>query len=187
MMSNIVSINEAIRLLQAEQVIAYPTESIYGLGCDPDSEAAVKQLLHLKHRSITKGLILIAGTYAQLQPYINENALTETQKAAVMTTWPGAVTWVFPKNKTTPTYLTGKFDTLAVRVTQHPVVKVLCAHYGKPLVSTSANCSGDTPCRSPEHVAECFGEIFPIVEGCLGENAQPSQIRDSRTGKIIRY
>ncbi|MRE47193.1 L-threonylcarbamoyladenylate synthase type 1 TsaC, partial [Escherichia coli] len=70
------------------------------------------------------------------------------QKQAMFATWPGPVTWVIPAKASTPKWLTGQFDTLAVRVTTHELVKKLCREYGKPLVSTSANLSGLEPCRT---------------------------------------
>jgi L-threonylcarbamoyladenylate synthase len=186
-MSKKLSINAAIDYLSNQQVIAYPTESIFGLGCDPDSEKAVKQLLELKKRDINKGLILIADNYQQLLPYIDDDGLSTEQKNMMFESWPGHVTWILPKNSATPYFITGQFDTIAVRVTAHPVVKALCHQYGKPIVSTSANLSGYAPCQTSEQVQQQFGQSFPILQGKLGNKTTPSQIRDSRNGQIIRY
>lgn len=186
MASNLLSVYDAIDLLKKENIIAYPTESIYGLGCDPDSEKAIISLLKLKQRQIEKGLILIADSYDQLLPYINDSQLSKKQKTKIFASWPGPITWLFPKNGQTPDYLTGKFNSIAVRITDHPIIKTLCYHFDKPIISTSANLSGKSPCRSPEEVVIQFGNRFPILNGCLGDQANPSQIRDSLTGKIIR-
>ncbi|MCO6523425.1 MAG: Sua5/YciO/YrdC/YwlC family protein [Candidatus Schmidhempelia sp.] len=186
-MSEKLSINAAIDYLTNEQVIAYPTESIFGLGCDPDSEKAVKQLLDLKKRDISKGLILIADKYQRLLPYIDDNNLSAEQKMAIFQSWPGHITWIMPKNNDTPYFLTGQFDTIAVRVTAHPLVRALCSLYGKPIVSTSANLSGQAPCKTSEQVQQQFGQYFPILQGKIGNQNKPSQIRDSRNGNIIRY
>lgn len=185
-MNTLLSIDQAINALRHQAVIAYPTESIFGLGCDPDSESAVMQLLALKQRPIEKGLILIADNYQQLLPYIDDTHLSQQQKATVFASWPGPVTWLFPKSATTPYFLTGQFTSLAVRVTAHPVVKDLCAKFGKPLVSTSANLTTLPPCKTAQEVYQQFGDDFPVLAGGLGGREKPSEIRDVKTGQIIR-
>ncbi|WP_392566272.1 Sua5/YciO/YrdC/YwlC family protein [Utexia brackfieldae] len=185
-MIGLLSIEDTIDCLKDEQVIAYPTESIFGLGCDPDSEQAVTALLKIKQRSVEKGLILIADHYEQLLPYIDDSQLDCKQKEQIFASWPGPVTWIMPKNQQTPYFLTGQFHSIAVRVTAHPLVKSLCYQYGKPIVSTSANLSGYEPCKTEAEIWQQFGHNFPILHGNLGGGSQPSQIRDSRTGHIIR-
>ncbi len=101
-------------------------------------------------------------------------------------TWPGPVTWVIPANKSTPKWLTGQFDTLAVRVTDHQLVKTLCRLYGKPIVSTSANLTGQEPCRTTSEVIEQFKGIIPVLDGLVGGRLNPSEIRDAKTGKLYR-
>lgn len=180
------AIESIIVSLKQEKVIAYPTEAVFGLGCDPDSETAVHQLLDLKQRPWEKGLILIADNYEQLKDYIDDEQLTETQKQAMFATWPGPVTWVIPAKATTPKWLTGRFDTLAVRVTDHELVKKLCRQYGKPLVSTSANLSGFEPCRTTEEVVAQFKGRVPVLDGNVGGRQNPSEIRDAKTGQLYR-
>ena len=175
-----------IDALHRQQVIAYPTEAVFGLGCDPDSEQAVNALLALKQRPWEKGLILIAADYAQLAPYIDDSALSERQRAAIFASWPGPVTWVIPARPETSRLLTGRFNSLAVRVSDHPLVQQLCRGFGKPLVSTSANLSGQEPCRSAEEVQKQFGVAFPVLAGSVGGRLNPSEIRDALTGEQIR-
>lgn len=175
-----------VEALQNNKVIAYPTEAVFGVGCDPDSEEAVMALLALKQRSIDKGLILIADNYEQLKPYIDDSALTFEQRERMFSSWPGPVTWVIPAKATTPKWLTGQFSSLAVRVTDHEIVKTLCRIYGKPLVSTSANLSGLPPCRTVEEVQEQFQNSIPIVQGLVGGRKNPSEIRDVLTGELYR-
>lgn len=180
------AIENIIASLNKEEVIAYPTEAVFGLGCDPDSEAAVNKLLELKQRSWEKGLILIADNYEQLKNYVDDSQLTAEQKQAMLDSWPGPVTWVIPAKKSTPKWLTGRFDTLAVRVTDHELVKSLCQQYGKPLVSTSANLSGQEPCRTTGEVIEQFQGSIPVLEGTVGGRLNPSEIRDAKTGQLYR-
>lgn len=180
------AIADAVAVLNREDVIAYPTEAVFGVGCDPDSETAVNRLLVLKQRPVEKGLILIAASFEQLKPYIDEQALNDAQREAVFACWPGPVTFVFPAKPTTPRWLTGRFDSLAVRVTDHPLVVELCKAYGKPLVSTSANLTSLPPCRTTEEVRAQFGDAFPVVEGETGGRENPSEIRDALTGERFR-
>ncbi len=177
---------DVLRALQQEEVIAYPTEAVFGLGCDPDSEKAVNTLLALKQRPWQKGLILIAANYEQLKPYVNDAALSDAQREAIFSCWPGPVTWVIPAHPETPRWLTGSFDSLAVRVSDHPLVQQLCSEYGKPLVSTSANLSGQEPCRTTEEVRMQFGVSLPVFTGLVGGRLNPSEIRDALTGKQFR-
>jgi L-threonylcarbamoyladenylate synthase len=176
----------AVEVLKNKNVIAYPTEAVFGVGCDPDSEKAVSRLLELKQRPVEKGLILIAANFDQLKPYIDDSMLTEAQRQAIFACWPGPVTFVFPAKTTTPRWLTGRFDSLAVRVTDHPQVIALCEAFGKPLVSTSANLTGLPPCRTDEEVLQQFGKDFPVVEGPTGGRLNPSEIRDALTGELFR-
>lgn len=178
--------NSIITALKNNQVIAYPTEAVFGLGCDPDSEQAVMALLALKQRPIEKGLILIADSYEQLKPYIDDSVLTQTQRERMFESWPGPVTWVIPARASTPKWLTGQFSSLAVRVTDHKLVKALCLAYGKPLVSTSANLSGFPPCRTVEEVDSQFQNSIPVLNGAVGGRQNPSEIRDALTGELYR-
>lgn len=180
------ALNQIVRVLKEENVIAYPTEAVFGVGCDPDSETAVMRLLALKQRPVEKGLILIAADFEQLRPYVDESALNAAQRESVFSRWPGPVTFVFPAKPDTPAWLTGRFDSLAVRVTAHPLVVALCQRFGKPLVSTSANLTGLPPCRSAIDVREQFGQDFPVLEGDTGGRLNPSEIRDALTGDLIR-
>jgi len=175
-----------LQVLRDEQVMAYPTEAVFGLGCDPDSERAVEALLALKQRSRDKGLILIAGSYEQLLPYIDDSQLSAERREQIFACWPGPVTWVMPAKPTTPQWLTGRFTSLAVRVSDHPLVKELCRQYGKPLVSTSANLSSQPPCRTADAVRQQFGQDFPVLDGAVGGRENPSEIRDAATGELIR-
>lgn len=180
------SLEYCVAQLQQQAVIAYPTEAVFGLGCDPDSENAVMALLALKKRPVEKGLILIAADYTQLEPYVSDRELSVAQRERMFACWPGPVTFVVPAPSHTPRWLTGRFDSLAVRVSDHPDVQALCRAFGKPLVSTSANLSGEPPCRSVEEVYQQFGDGFPVLYGETGGRLNPSEIRDVVTGAQIR-
>ena len=107
------SFENCLAHLNRQAVIAYPTEAVFGLGCDPDSESAVMALLALKQRPVEKGLILIAADYTQLEPYISARELSVMQRERMFACWPGPVTFVVPVPPQTPRWLTGQFDSLA--------------------------------------------------------------------------
>lgn len=175
-----------VAALRAAQVIAYPTEAVFGLGCDPDSQLAVAKLMALKQRSQTQGLILVAADYQQLRSYVDDSRLSDEVKQRLWASWPGPINWVLPVSATTPAWLTGRFNTLAVRVSAHPIVRQLCQAFGKPITSTSANVSGLPPCRSLEALQAQWGHQLPVLSGALGTQINPCEIRDALTNRCLR-
>ncbi|MDO9169808.1 MAG: Sua5/YciO/YrdC/YwlC family protein [Methylobacter sp.] len=174
----------AVRHIKAGAVIAYPTEAVYGLGCDPLNEAAVMTLLGIKQRPIAKGLILIASSLEQLRPYL---ALDQAIIDRITPTWPGPVTWIIPAQPWVPKWLTGEHQSLAVRVTHHRIARDLCAQFGSPLVSTSANPTTRPAIKESRKLLKTFAnaDIF-IVHGKVGELAQETAIYDALSGKRLR-
>ncbi len=166
----------AIKKINEGGVIAYPTEAIYGLGCNPLDEEAVLRLLELKKRSIDKGLILIASSLAQLEPYLQ---LNNEIISRIQTTWPGPITWIIPAQPWVPHWLTGKHSSLAVRVTSHPAARLLCEENDGPLVSTSANTSDKPPAVKSWQVAKSLdsNELY-IMSGEVGNLKQATPIFD---------
>lgn len=178
-------IDKAAKLVRRGAVIAYPTEAVYGLGCDPMNPDAVQRILTLKQRPEAKGLILIAAEFTQLKSFLYP--LSEEIRRRLQKTWPGPVTWLIPARNEVPCLLKGQHSTIAVRVTAHPVASALCRRAGMAIVSTSANRSDQVPCRSAAQVLSVFGsEIDFILQGALGHSRTPSEIRDVISGKIIR-
>lgn len=179
-------VSNLVIALRQQQVIAYPTEAVFGLGCDPDSESAVQALLVLKQRPWQKGLILVAAHYAQLEEYINDDALDAAARSRIFASWPGPVTWVIPARPTTPRWLTGQHASMAVRVSAFEPVRLLCLAFGKPLVSTSANLTGQPPARSADEVFRQLGAAFPLLGESVEGRLNPSEIRDALSGELIR-
>ncbi len=168
-------------------IIAYPTEAVFGLGCDPDNSQAIEKLLALKNRAKHKGLILLAASYNQLLPYIDDSQLTATQRQKIISRWPNGVSQLMPKSDTILPLLTGAFKTIAVRLTDQPDVVALCNDTNKPIVSTSANLSGEPPATTWQSLpATLSSQLDYIIKGqTLGYN-QPSTIIDGITGQVIR-
>jgi L-threonylcarbamoyladenylate synthase len=176
-------IENAVAQVIGGGVIAYPTEGVWGLGCNPFDEAAVLRILQLKKRPVDKGLILVAADLDQIAPLFGR--LSDNERATVLATWPGPTTWLLPDpDEYVPTWIKGKFATVAVRISAHPGVVRLCRAFGGPLVSTSANPSDAPPARSRLRVLTWFGkDLDYVVPGSLGGQLGPSTIRalDSAT------
>jgi L-threonylcarbamoyladenylate synthase len=182
-------LRRAAGAIAAGAVVAYPTEAVYGLGCDPLDADAVRRLLAIKGRSEDKGLILIAADFSAIAPFVEP--LGSRRMAEIHRSWPGPNTWLLPARADIPRWLTGRYDTLAVRVTAHPLAAALCRAWarfgGGALVSTSANLSGHGAVRSALGVRlQLNPDPDLIVVGCCGGNARPSTIRDGCSGRVLR-
>jgi len=181
------ALDRAVAALSTGGVIAYPTEAVFGLGCDPQNQAAVARLFALKQRPPTQGVLLIAADFAQVENFIDLAAVPADALARAQATWPGPHTWIFPRAASTPNWLTGAHSGIAVRVTAHALAAALCRAFGGALVSTSANRHGEPPARSTEAVQAAFGaELAYILPGETSGLARPTPIRDVITGEEIR-
>lgn len=165
-------------------LIAYPTESCYGLGCDPRNPRALKRLIRLKGRSAAKGMLLIADDFKRLKPFVRP--LNGSDRARMARSWPGPVTWVVPASAVCPPELTGGRPTIAVRVTAHQGAARLCRSLGMALVSTSANKSGRKPAKTAAECRRIFGTRVRVVAGRIGRRRRPSTLIDLATGTILR-
>jgi L-threonylcarbamoyladenylate synthase len=178
-------ITRAVAALHNGGVIAYPTEGVWGLGCDPADEAAVHRLLALKNRPVGKGLILVASREAQLAWLLAD--LSRSQRARLELSWPGPTTWLLPHRGRVPRWISGEHDTVAVRVSDHPVVRELCDCWGGVVVSTSANRSGTRAAVEQFQVQRYFAnELDFVVPGSVGRARGPSHIRDLISDRVIR-
>ncbi len=166
-------------------VIAYPTEGVWGLGCDPDDELAVQRVLDLKVRPREKGLILVASHSDQFAGLLQD--LPEAQQSRLKLSWPGAVTWLVPHRGRVPQWISGEHDTVALRVSAHPVVRALCDTFGGPIVSTSANRAGAQAPVTAYQVHRYFGDsVDYVVPGSVTEAGRASVIRDLLSDAVIR-
>ncbi len=177
---------QASEVLRSGGVIAYPTEAVFGLGCDPFNEAAVEKILTLKQRPRAKGVLLVAADQQQIAPLLA--GLSPELRARLDESWPGPVTWLIPDPKNLyPAWIKGEHTSIAIRVSAHPGVKALCESFGQAIVSTSANLADEPEIRSRLTLQETFGDkVDFIVDGELGDSSQPSTIRDLLTGNTLR-
>jgi L-threonylcarbamoyladenylate synthase len=178
---------KVFNIFQLGGVIAYPTEAVFGLGCDPDNPEAIKKLLSIKKRPVEKGLILLASNFTQLMPYLDMSQLSPAQIETILSRWPNGITQVLPANPAILSLLTGRFTTIAVRITDQSDVAALCEQTGKPIVSTSANLSGNEPARTWQTLdAKLVPMIDYVVKGDTLAYLQPSKIINGLTGEIFR-
>jgi L-threonylcarbamoyladenylate synthase len=177
----------AAALMRSGGVLAYPTEAVYGLGCDPHDQGAFERLFALKQRPSTQGVLLIAADFAQAERYIDLDRVPAGVLAQVQASWPGPSTWIFPRSTDVPAWVAGAHAGIALRVTAHEPAAALCRAWGGALVSTSANPHGSPPARSAGQVLDYFGDALDgVLDGPLGGQARPTVIRDALSGAIIR-
>ncbi|MCE7032101.1 Sua5/YciO/YrdC/YwlC family protein [Lysobacter sp. GX 14042] len=180
-------LDAAVLALARGGLIAYPTEAVWGLGCDPFNQGAVERLLALKQRPVSKGLILVAASAGQFDGLADWAALPESRQHAVHDSWPGPNTWIVPVTARVPRWICGAHAGVALRVSAHPVVAALCREAGSPIVSTSANLAGRPPARRREALdPRLLASLDAVVEGETGGLATPTEIRDARSGKVLR-
>ena len=176
-------VDEARQFLKQGKIIVYPTEAVYGLGCDPFNQQAVDRLLAVKQRSIEKGFIILIADWSQLFPLIS--SVSAVHLDAVRATWPGPVTWVFPKATAIPEWMTGHHHSIAIRMSAHPIAQQLCID--GPVISTSANVSGQAAAVDIAGVCTQFPHgIDAFLAGNLGGASQPSAIFDVLSGIRLR-
>ena len=182
-MQMISDLAKARQCIQQGQVIVYPTEAVYGLGCDPFNQQAVEKLLALKRRSNANGFIVLISNWSQLMPLIDK--VPESRLDAVRASWPGPVTWIFPKATAIPAWVTGQYQSIAIRMSAHPIAQQLCTE--GPVISTSANISGHPPAIDLAGVRSQFPVgIDALITGPLGNESSPSCIYDVLSGVRLR-
>ena len=180
-------LDAAAALLHDGGVLAYPTESVFGLGCDPHDRVAFERLFVLKQRPSTQGVLLIAADFGQVERYVDAAAVPGEVWQQVRASWPGPYTWIFPRSAQVPDWVAGNHAGIALRVTAHEPSAALCRAYGGALVSTSANPHGQPPARAAEVVADYFGDALDgLLDAPLGGQHRPTLIRDALSGAIIR-
>jgi len=183
---NLLSVAEGARILRHGGVIAYPTEGCYGLGCNPMDKQAVKRILSIKRRHFRKGLILISDHIKRLERYFTH--LPEATRDQILTSWPGPVTWLLPARPNIPRVIRGEHQCIALRVSDHSAVRMLCQQAGMAIVSTSANRSSQLSHRLQNTVLQEFrDDIDGVVKGRIGQRQTPSMIRNGLDGSTIRH
>jgi L-threonylcarbamoyladenylate synthase len=176
-------IHKASKIINNGGIIAYPTEGVYGLGCLPEDSNAVFRILNIKHRDQKKGLIIIASDIEQLEKWttLSDNELDTILREQKI------ITWIVKKNKNVPYWVSGEHETIAIRLTKHPIAAALCATSKSALISTSANITGEEPPKNQVMLRSLFGDVVDyIVPGDCDSEIGASTIKILTTGEIIR-
>ncbi|MEK9932052.1 MAG: L-threonylcarbamoyladenylate synthase [Methylophilaceae bacterium] len=172
------------RFLIRGGVIIYPTESCFGIGCDPKNIHAINKIMVLKKRNIKKNFLLISSSLKQLDSYINN--LTQTQIDKLFKKWPGPHTWVINAKENCKPWLTNHSNQIAIRIPSFLSCFNLCKNTGMALISTSANLSGKKTLKNYREVCRFSNRHVRLIKGQIGKQKKPSTIQDFATGKILR-
>jgi len=173
-------------LFNSGDVFAYPTEAVWGVGCDPFNEAAIKKVLQIKSRPAHKGLIIVTGQIKWVEPLLL--ALPTYCQDQAKSLWPGPETLIVPDPQGYfNSLIKGDHDSVAIRVSAHPFIRWFSDNIGPFLVSTSANMSGQAPCRHSWQVSKRLShKVNYIVKGRTSGGLQPSRITHLLTGDTLR-
>lgn len=178
------SVSRAVRELHRGGIIAYPTETVWGIGCDPNNLDAVERLLAIKQRDPAKGLILLAAHVSQLAEFLPPLANSTIGKLLKPATQP--TTWVIPANLSTHSLIRGQHDTLAMRITSRPQVSQLCRQFGGAIISTSANPSSESVANNALDIQRSLPQLDLILSGSGRSSGQSSRIVTACDGNVIR-
>ncbi|OPY82187.1 MAG: Threonylcarbamoyl-AMP synthase [Syntrophus sp. PtaU1.Bin005] len=157
-------IQEAAGLLRQGRILAYPTETFYGLGADAGNEAAIEKLFGIKGRSFSNPIPILMGAEDELDSLVEE--VPETARRLMGAFWPGPLTLVFRAAPSLSPRLTAHTGLIGIRISSHPIARSLAQALGAPLTTTSANLSGGKECVTAQEVARTIGSLLDgIVDG----------------------
>lgn len=177
-------LTQARARLRSGGVVAYSTESCFGLGCLPQDVRAIRRVLAIKARPNHKGLIVIAADVAQIRHLVKP--LSAAQWAELGRYWPGPYTFLLPASRKVAPALRGRHDKIAVRITAHGEAAALCRAVGSALVSTSANRAGQRALKTARACRMAFGSAVLTLPGRIGKRRKPSTIIDFTSGRVLR-
>lgn len=177
-MTRYISLKEALTLLEQGELVAIPTETVYGLAADITQDQAIRKIFDLKSRPYNHPLIVHIATLKQLQDCISH--LPPYAKALIEAFWPGPLTLVLPKSDNISNLITAEQDSVGIRMPSHPVARELLLAFGKPLAAPSANRYESISPTRAEHVYKEFGDTLAILEGGPSEVGLESTIVDAR-------
>lgn len=178
------NLNQAVTVLRQGGVVAFPTETFYGLAVDPFNKDALKKLFSIKKRSLKKPILVLVHNIEQLA--ILTDHIPEIYSPLIKKYWPGPLTLIFDAGLSVNPLLTGDSGTIGVRISPHPVALQLCKAWGNPVTATSANVSGKHPARNPKEVVDTFGKkIDFIIDGGVTPAQSCSTIVSSKDEDLI--
>lgn len=176
-------------ILDKGGLIAYVTDTVWGIGCLPNNEDAVKKIYEIKKREAKKPLILMSDEIYPLFDYIKQPMEKEAQRLIKMH-FPGALTLVVEKSQNTPDYITSGMNTVGIRVPNNIIFQSICRNLnGRVLATTSANLSGEAPALTYEEALNYVGNKVDLVIPDYGNTAKgiASTVAGFKDGEIIIY
>ncbi len=154
-------IDRAVNIIREGGVVAFPTETSYGLAVDYQNEKALEKLYRIKQRSPEKALLVLVENREQLSQLVID--VPDEYQILMEKFWPGPLTLIFPARNELSTVLTGGSGTIGIRISPHPMASRLVSGYGKPLTATSANLSGNSPAKSAGEIRRIFKERVDFI------------------------
>lgn len=163
-------IERAAKDLREGRIMAFPTETFYGLGTDAGNETAIKKIFTIKGRNFHNPIPIVIGTLEELDGLVEE--IPEAAQRLIRIFWPGPLTLVFRASKEVSPQLTANTGLIGIRISSHPIARMLAQALGAPLTATSANLSGKTECTTAQEVAQAIG---PLIDGIIDGDRTPGQ------------
>lgn len=174
---------KAAEILRAGGVIVYPTETVYGLGCNPWDHDAWERIIRLKRRDSGRSMLLLADSRKMIEETTGE--LSPLAARLAETFWPGPLTLVLRPERELPRWFYGPSGGVAFRVTVSEVSRAIIGEFGKPIVSTSANISGEPTVATFEEALRLFGDDTDLVVNCIEPLfGVPSTVVDVTSGHM---
>lgn len=171
---------QACEIISKGGVIAFPTESFYGLGVNATNANAVKRLFTIKKREPDLPILILTSSLEELPKYVT--SIPQKAREIGEKFWPGGLTMVFKSSRALPILLTAGKEKVGIRISSHPVAFALSRSLNVPITATSANISGSPPCIAAEQVAEYLGhDLDLILDGGITEGRYPSTVLDVTT------
>ncbi|MBU0664310.1 MAG: threonylcarbamoyl-AMP synthase [Proteobacteria bacterium] len=173
----------AVSVLEQGGIVAFPTETFYGLAVDPFNEKALTDLFNMKGRSLHKPFLVLIQDESQLSDLAS--SIPHTYRPLMKAFWPGPLTLVFPAVPGLSSLLTGESGGIGVRISPHPVAGIFGRMWGRPMTATSANLSGMPAARTAEEVQRYFGDgVSCILDGGKTPGGMSSTVVGVEQGKL---
>lgn len=179
-------VSEIAGLLKSGAVIAFPTDTYYGLGADIDNDDAIKRIFDIKRRPHDRPILILISDREDLMPLISTRDIPVFVDRLMDEFWPGPLTIVFHASEGMSEVLTGSTGKIGVRLPAHPFCRSLVRELGRPLTATSANISGKPSLCSPSDVLDAIGDrIDALVDGGMTHGGAVSTVIDATGAELV--
>lgn len=177
-------IKEAARIIKKGGLVVFPTETVYGLGCNALNKKAVTKIFKVKKRDRGKPLLILIGQKSDLKKYVK--TITPVARKLIKQCWPGPLTLIFEKSRIIPSVVTAGSGKVAIRLSPNKIVRALIKQSGAPLIGTSANLSGHENIINPEMVIRQFdNKVDMIIDGGRTGRGRASTVVDATGEKLV--